>query len=124
MIDNKPYNSDMFELVLFKRDAAGEVKEDEKESFSSNDASKISDFYERRAGYLERRKQLAKRRKYEELEKNLKLKRKNKNAPHIIRKHKSEEDLPTKNEHIDGRQLYRTIRKEKHAFLEENDSED
>lgn len=62
--------SPLFELVIFKRDPLGNQKLDEpKERYTSNSASDIWDFWERRVGFLEKRRELAEAREQRKKEK-------------------------------------------------------
>lgn len=59
MIELKENYSDTYEIVLFKRDSLGNIKENEpKEHYSTNDPQKLFNFWDRRAGFAERRREM------------------------------------------------------------------
>lgn len=62
--------SPLYEILLFKRDSLGNIKSNEpKDYYSSNNAADIWDFFERKVGFLERKKELAEAREHRKKEK-------------------------------------------------------
>lgn len=123
MINNKLQHSPRFEISVYKRDALGDIKSNEpKESYCSDYASEISDFYERKVGFFQRKQAIARRKKKQERELQVEIKRQEKNKPRFSRNNKSKEELPTNKENLSGRQLFETIRQQKRIFIDNDDT--